>query len=89
MDQEFWYGLVFGFGVLVLGTIILIVILIQGGSFQRARMARREQAAERELLERYEDLAGRTTRNQDSVRAELSEIRDRLAEVERMLREVE
>lgn len=89
MDQEFWYGLVFGFGVLVLGTILLVVILIQGGSFQRAKIARREQAADRELIARYEELTEATSTAQQQTAEDLADVRRRVAEIERMIREVD
>jgi hypothetical protein len=88
-DTEFWYGLLFGLGTLVLGTIVLVIVLIQGGAFARARVARRETAQERELIARYEELADSSASTQDNVSTELSQIRRRLDDIERMLREVE
>jgi Tfp pilus assembly protein PilO len=88
-DPEDWYGLIFGFGFLVLLTIVLVVILIQAGAFTRARIARREQAKELELVEKYETLAGQSTQHQATATTELTAIRERLDAIETLLREVE
>lgn len=83
-----WYGLIFGFGFLVLVTIVLVVILFQGGAFARARIARREKAQEQALVEKYEALADRSAKHQEATSAELTTIRERLDAIETMLREV-
>ena len=88
-SPEDWYGLIFGFGFLVLVTIVLVVILFQGGAFARARIARREKAQEQALLEKYETLATRTAEDQKTASVELTAIRERLDAIETMLREVE
>lgn len=88
-DTDFWYGLLFGLGSFVLGTVILVVILIQVGAFSRARIARREQSEERTLTDRYEELAHQAGQHQQSASAELVTIRERLDAIETMLREVE
>jgi|Tabmets5t2r1_1033131.scaffolds.fasta_scaffold99815_1 hypothetical protein len=88
-DTEFWYGLVFGFGVLVLITVLVVVLLHQGSTFARARIARRELAQDRELLDRYESLADRSAEQQKVTSTELTTIRERLDSIEAMLREVE
>ncbi|MGH3481180.1 MAG: hypothetical protein ACRDQD_30710 [Nocardioidaceae bacterium] len=84
-----WYGLFFGLGFLILVTIILVVILIQIGAFTRARIARREQAQEQAMIDKYESLAGRSAQHQETTSAELTTIRERLDSIETMLREVE
>jgi tetrahydromethanopterin S-methyltransferase subunit G len=88
-DTEFWYGLVFGFGMLVLITVLVVVILHQGGAFARARIARRELAQDRALIERYESLVDQSAEHQKLASAELTAIRERLDAIEAMLREVE
>lgn len=88
MDQNFWYGLIFGVGFFVLGTVILVVILTQVGTFARARIARRDQAADQELLKRYEELAATSGQAQQATATDLAELRDRLDSIERLLREV-
>jgi hypothetical protein len=88
-SPEDWYGLIFGFGFLVLVTVVLIVILHQGGTFARARIVRREQTQERALIEKYESLASESATHQKVASAELSTIRERLDSIETLLREVE
>lgn len=86
---EDWYGLIFGFGFLVLVTIVLVVILFQGGAFARARISRREKAQEQALLDKYEALAGQAAEHQKTASAELTTIRERLDAIETILREVD
>jgi hypothetical protein len=88
-DTEFWYGLVFGFGMVTLITVVLVVILIQVGAFTRARIARREEAKDLELIKKYETLAEETRNASSEARSELTVIRERLVAIERLLREVE
>jgi hypothetical protein len=88
-DPDDWYGLIFGFGFLVLVTIVLVVILFQGGAFARARIARREKAQEQALVDRYEALSAESAEHQKTTSAELATIRERLDAIETMLREVE
>lgn len=84
-----WYGLFFGLGFLILVTIVLVVILIQVGAFTRARIARREQAQEQAMIDKYESLADRSAQHEETTSAELTTIRERLDSIETMLREVE
>lgn len=88
MDQDFWYGLIFGFGLFVLGTVILVVILTQIGAFSRARIARREQAHDQELIKRYEELAATSNQAQHAAATDLADIRARLQSIEQLLRDV-
>lgn len=88
-DMDFWYGLLFGLGFFVLATIILVVILIQAGAFSRARIARREQAEERALIGKYEELADQAAVHQQAASDELVTVRERLDAIETLLREVE
>ncbi len=75
--------------VLILLTVVIVVILIQGGSLFSGRMARREQARERELIGKYETLAGHSAQHQETTSTELKAIRERLDAIETLLREVE
>ncbi|HZJ05907.1 MAG TPA: hypothetical protein VFD59_10600 [Nocardioidaceae bacterium] len=89
MEKEFWYGLVFGFGGFALSTVVLVVVINQFGAFWRARIARREEAQDRALIERYEQLAGEQNRVHTAAATDLADVRERLTEIERLLREVE
>lgn len=89
MDEVDWNGVFFGLGFLVLATVVLVVVLIQLGAFSKARISRRQEDEFRALSERYEALAVASTDTQQTAAAELTAIRGRLDEIERMLREVE
>lgn len=67
MSGEDWTGVIFGMGVLILSTVILVVVLTQVGRFLSVRQERAADARNAELLE---------------------DIRTRVIEVERMLRDV-
>lgn len=82
-------GVIFGIGVLTLGTVILVVALILAGSFARAKVARREELKLEELTQRYEELAAQVRAHQDTLAADTADIRSRVMEIERMLREVD
>lgn len=88
-DTEFWYGLVFGFGVIVLMAVTLIVVMVQVGAFTRYRIARRDEAHDQELIAKYEQLATQAQHAEKSIATELAGVRQRLEAVERLLREVE
>jgi hypothetical protein len=89
MEDTDWTGVIFGMGVLTLGTIILIVVLIVGERFYRARSQRRELDMLTSLIQKYEATATSTARSQESTANDLADVRTRLAAIERMLREVE
>ncbi len=89
MDEVDWNGVFFGLGFLVLATVVLVVVLIQLGAFSRARISRRQEDEFQALSEKYEALAVESTDTQQTTVAELTAIRGRLDEIERMLREVE
>jgi uncharacterized membrane protein len=80
--------MLFAIGVLALGTAIIITVLILTGTFAKARIARREEEKLEELIQRYDDLATQIRNHQDALAADTSDVRRRVVEVERMLREV-
>ncbi len=88
-DTDFWYGLIFGMGVLVLGTIIVVVVLMQMGHYARARTARKDEERLVALVDRYERSVAATARYQEAAAGDLAEVRSRLDGIERLLREVE
>jgi hypothetical protein len=89
MEDSDWTGVIFGMGVLILGTIILIVVLIVAERFYRARSQRRDADELTSLIERYEATATSTARIQESAANDLADVRARLSAIERILREVE
>ena len=90
MSEEIdWTGVIFGMGVLVLGTIILVVVLIVAERFYRARAVRQDMERLLSLVERYEKTSESTQRHQESAATELTAVRSRLDAIERLLREGE
>lgn len=89
MDDTDWTGVIFGMGVLILGTTILIVVLIVAERFYRARAQRQDLLRLTTLVEKYEQTTAEGTDQQRAVTADLAEIRTRLESIERLLREVE
>ncbi len=88
MSSDDLTGVIFGMGVLVLGTTILIVVLMQAGRLLNVRSQRAEDNRFAELAERYEALADKVSGGQDASAAELAEINTRVGEIERLLRDV-
>lgn len=89
MNDIDWTGLIFGVTTLVLAAAILIVVLTQGSKYLQARTERASEQRYATLTERYEELAAGVRTDQASTGETLADIRTRLAEIERMLREVE
>jgi len=88
MSSEDLTGIIFGMGVLTLGTIILVVVLMQAGRLINVRAQRAEDNRFAELSERYEALAVKVSDGQDASAADLTDIRTRVGEIERLLRDV-
>ena len=89
MEDIDWTGVIFGMGVLVLGTIILVVVLIVAERFYRARAQRHDMVRLTTLVEKYEQTAAESADHQRATTADLADMRTRLESIERMLREVE
>lgn len=85
---EDWTGVFFGLTVLFLGTVILVVVMLVGASFAKARVARRDEKGLEDLVARYEELVAQVGQDGSVVRADLADVRGRVTEIERMLREV-
>jgi biopolymer transport protein ExbB/TolQ len=89
MNDNDWTGVIFGMGVLILCTIILIVVLIVAERFYRARAQRQDLVKLTALVEKYEQTAAASADHQRSATADFAEMRTRLESIERLLREVE
>jgi len=76
-------------GVLTLGTIILVVVLMQVGAAARARLLRKDEERLVALVDRYERTAAASARHEEVAAGELADVRTRLDAIERLLREVE
>jgi hypothetical protein len=88
MNSEDLTGVIFGMGVLVLGTIILVVVLTQGVRYLNARADKTSEDRFAGLNERYEVLVEKVSGSQESSAADLADIRTRVVEIERLLRDV-
>ena len=82
-------GVIFGMGTLVLSTVILVVVLHHVGNYLRERNERAADNRFADLVERYEQLASDMSASQSSAGEVLGDVRSRVVEIERMLREVE
>ena len=89
MNDNDWTGVIFGMGVLILGTVILIVVLIVAERFYRARAQRQDLVRLTTLVEKYEQTTAESVEHQRAAAADLAEVRTRLESIERLLREVE
>lgn len=82
MDVRDWQELLGVFGLFTLITVVLTVVIWQTFISVRAKAsAAREQA--------YRELAARAVAAQEETARELAEVKAKLANVERVLREVE
>jgi len=77
-----------------LGLIVLVMFLLGAGTaawleFRKTRIAAAQEAALRQLVSRYEQLAETTLDAQQRVASDMSELRTRAASIEQLLRSVE
>ena len=89
MEDNDWTGVIFGMGVLILCTIILVVVLVVAERFYRARAQRQDLVRLTRLVEKYERTAAASVDYQRTAIADLAEVRTQLESIERLLREVE
>jgi len=76
------FGMVFTLGILALATIIIVVSIWQFAANERAKASiAREEA--------YRKLAEETAKTQTEIAEALKEIRPKITEIEKLLREVE
>lgn len=88
MSSEDLTGVIFGMGVLVLGTTLLVVVLTQGVRFLNGRAERANDDRYAQLNERYEALVEKVSGGQEASASDLADIRSRVGEIERLLRDV-
>ncbi|GAB08658.1 hypothetical protein GOARA_014_00060 [Gordonia araii NBRC 100433] len=86
---EDWTGVIFGMGVLILGTILVVVVLLVASSLAKAKVARRDEEKLEELVKRYEALSTQLREHQETLAADTGDVRRRVVEIERILREVD
>jgi len=88
MSSEDLTGVIFGMGVLVLGTTILVVVLTQSVRYAKVRADKNADDRFAGLTERYEALVEKVGGGQEASAADLADIRTRVTEIERLLRDV-
>ena len=75
-------GMLFVFGVLLLITAVIIAGIIWGASTTKAKASAAREA-------NYRELAEKTSVDSAEIKASLSELKGRVASIERLLKEVE
>jgi hypothetical protein len=86
---EVTIAVTFGFGVLALGTIVLIVVIRTLASFSQARAAAARDDAFRKLAESYDSMLQRVTVAQQSTAQDMAEVRRKVEAMENLMRSVE
>lgn len=88
-----YFGMAFGFGILILGVIVALVVTIQKSKTQRLET---QQAMSINLEDEFRKLTGSFSsmqheikNRQDKSSEELSQIRTRIEKIEKMLSEVD
>lgn len=83
------FGIGFGLGFFILGTIILVVVIKQFGESRRAKMLVAREEAYRQLAERYDALQAEAVTHQRQTLDELRALAARTASIEQLLRTVD
>lgn len=89
MGAEEQWGMGFGMLVLILGTIILVVFMWQMFATYRARAALTRETEYKKLIGQATMAEKRSVAEQERTATELVEVKERLASIERLLKEVE
>jgi hypothetical protein len=88
-----YFGMAFGFGILVLGVIVALVITIQKSKTKRIEtqneLSINLEDEFRKLTSSFSVLQHEIKDRQDKSTEELSQIRTRIGKIEKMLSEVE
>jgi hypothetical protein len=82
------FGMAFTLVVLVLVTIVIVVVIWQSFATRRARMSVEREEAYSRLAERAGSSIQKTAEVQQKIAEGVDELRARMAEIEKMLREV-
>ncbi|MFV2017833.1 hypothetical protein [Micromonospora sp. LOL_023] len=88
-ETSTWPGTIFLLGSMGLATILIIAVLATLHEFRKTRVLASDEAAMRQLVGRYEQLAENSLDAQQRVAADLSELRSRTNAIEQILRTVE
>ncbi|MEO3923039.1 hypothetical protein ABGB07_04055 [Micromonosporaceae bacterium B7E4] len=88
MDSDAW-TMVLVLGIFTLVTTVVVVVLWQAFATWRARAILAREQAYRTLAETAVANQEKTERHLENVTGQLADLRDRVATLERLLREVE
>ena len=77
-----------GLGVLILGTIVLVVVIKYGSLIWQARAMAAGADQYREVAEQATAVQQRTAEVEEQIVRELGELRERVTSMEKLLREV-
>ena len=87
MNAEAW-GMIFVLGLLALITVLIVVFIWQVFATSRARASAAREEAYQKLAERSVEAQERTAGEQQKISEDLSDLRARVAAIEKLLREV-
>jgi hypothetical protein len=87
--EDIIFGIGFGLGVLILGTIILVVVISQAGKIWAAREASSRETEYKKLAAQATNYQRRAVAEQEKLTSQLSEVTARLTSIERILQQVE
>ncbi|WP_326551129.1 hypothetical protein [Micromonospora sp. NBC_01813] len=88
-ETSTWPGTIFLLGSMAVATVLIIAVLATMHEFRKTRVLADNEAAMRQLVGRYEQLAENSLDAQQRVAADLSELRSRTNAIEQILRTVE
>jgi hypothetical protein len=87
--QELIYGIGFGLGTLVLGTVVLVVMIRQVGNLMVARTNIAREEEYQRLATQSLEAQRRSVDAQELLTRQVTELTTRLTSVERLLKQVE
>lgn len=84
-----WSSVIFGMGVLVLGTVLIITVVLAATRLAQARADATRERRLQELTRKYQDSTEETLELGRQTTAELADVRRRLERIEQVLKTVE
>ena len=88
-DNSSWPETVLVLGTATLGFLMLGSILAGVLEWRKTNILARQEAALRQLVQRYEQLAEHTADSQQRIATDVSDLRSRTTSIEQLLRTVE
>jgi hypothetical protein len=83
------FGMFFVFGLIMLATIIIVIVVWQSFETKRARMSIEREEAYRQLAEQATDAQNKMALEEQKISEGVDELRTRVAAIEKILREVD